>query len=148
MGECAAPCRCATCSSDWFEHGWVCPHVLRLRRGINIVHYDSLVEHHFTSLVRMPPDVTPGSLQAYLSEDGVIIGPSIAHSLCALSRWRWIILHVVCTRHGWRWHGDGWHEWRFYSMQGSGAASGQQAGGQQGGLGPAPAALGQQAVGS
>ena len=62
------------------------------------MNYDSWVAYYFSgqggpSLVNiMDHDWTPGSVQAYLSDCGYVIGPSIAHYSCALYRWRWILL--------------------------------------------------------
>ena len=41
------------------------------------------------------------------SHCGLVLGPELAHSLVAFSRWRWIIVNLGCARHGWRWQLSG-----------------------------------------
>ena len=87
-------CRCERCPSSLIQSGGICPEVRR---------HDCTVDSILTSqdgpgVLRYALRLKPGGLQFSLAECGKIVGPGIAHSLCAIARWRWIMVKMLCTR--------------------------------------------------
>ena len=108
-------CRCVeydrwpVCQLSWFDNGWVCPAMQRLhdRRVINAAYQVTghdlqcisiLLGPAGPAILRFAQHEPPGALLSLLEEQGRIITPSMAHTLCALARWRWMVVHMICTR--------------------------------------------------
>ena len=108
MMRLCAPCRRATCRRSTNTVCPMLPWKLSTENPDKLARLDVAVEellsgYHGSSLLRIGPDMSLGALQRSCSDCGLVFGPEIAHSLHAFSRWRWIIVHMVCARHGWRW---------------------------------------------
>ena len=95
-------CRCARCRQEDIERGLVCPIVLRVRslRGVDNAHdgdvAKTIQDVDVRSVVlRSGWKAGPGAIQYHLSDCGVVSGPSLAFSLCSLSRWHWFVLNIL-----------------------------------------------------
>ena len=112
ISSATAPCRCAKCMRT---SNTVCPKLpwrLAAENPEELVRLDSAVERllagpHGSFILRSGSDTSPGALQQGCSHCGLVLGPELAHSLVAFSRWRWIIVNLGCARHGWRWQLSG-----------------------------------------
>ena len=102
-------CRCNRCDPDWEQHGWICPAVLQQRsqttvfatatvRDAEVVVNDILNGEDGVTILRIAPKVTPGGLQHCLEQNGRIIAGCIATSLCAIARWRWMIILMLFAK--------------------------------------------------
>ena len=65
--------------------------------------YDCVVDSFLNgpdgpAILRAAPHFNPGGLQGSLADCGKIIAPCIAHSLCAIAGWRWMVVNILCTR--------------------------------------------------
>ena len=49
-------------------------------------------------VLRSGKALDPGGIQEWLGDAGIIIGPSLAHSIWCLKKWRWLVLAYYVAR--------------------------------------------------